>query len=198
MWGICYMDYNEIMYTISDLIKKEKDLFGSNYIEQSYKDCGDIVGNYELTEEESLVIQMMISNGANLIQGHLYGGISANELEQELTELIDKALLKIPTEKDSPVVYRCDDNPIITANEVNRIVSYPAYLTASLVRLPTSCSTLYVIELAKDSQARSLYKVKEINPCVQEWQVLFPKGTRFEVKSHQTIHGKTVIMMQEL
>lgn len=155
----------------------------------------DTSESYGLFEEEKLLIGMLVSNGQSYIQKHLYEGKEPNDFEEELCNILDAALIKLPIEDTVDYVYRSDASPIIKPEQKNKTIEYPAYLTSSRVELSTNQEIMYKIELAGRTKARSIYKAIEIIP---EYQVEFPKDTKFWVKDYCDKDGKTYIELIEL
>lgn len=179
------------------LIKLEKDTLGSNFIEQSavyYAKCNPDFG---LTEEEFLTVRMLVSNGEGLIQRHLYAGTEPTELETELCLYLDKAIAKIPVEDTTDVVHRIVNQNYFNPSQIGKVVVFPAYLTASKEYIGIEGPVEYNIQLSGRTQARSLYRVYEITPAMPEWQVEFPRNTKFYVKDILKTEEKTYVYLLE-
>lgn len=172
---------------------------GTDYISQSIeypmteeaRACG-------LTETEFLMIRLLTSNGAGLVQRHLYAESQPLALEVLLCQHLDSALQKLPTETTTDVVFRWDSKPIVGQGQVGNTIIYPAYLTASKVNLSTNLNYIYIIHLSQNTKARCIYSVYEIQPFAPEWQVEFPKNTNFHVDNYTVgDDGKVIIEMTE-
>lgn len=151
-----------------------------------------------LTETEFLMIRLLTSNGAGLVQRHLYAGSQPSALEVLLCQHLDSALQKLPTETTTDVVFRWDSKPIVGQGQVGQTIIYPAYLTASKVNLSTNLNYLYIIHLSQNTKARCIYSVYEIQPFAPEWQVEFPRDTKFHVDNYTVgKDGKVMIEMTE-
>lgn len=137
-----------------------------------------------LTETEFLMIRLLTSNGAGLVQRHLYAGSQPSALEVLLCQHLDGALQKLPNETTTDVVFRWDSKPIVGQGQVGQTIIYPAYLTASKVNLSTNLNYLYIIHLSQNTKARCIYSVYEILPFLPEWQVEFPRDTKFHVDNY--------------
>ena len=153
---------------------------------------------FGLTDAEFLTIRMMVSNGSSLIQDYLYKGRQPTELESLLSRYLDLALLKLPLENTVDKVYRLDSKTFISESKLNSIITYPAYLTASTIRLKADFRVLYTINLSQNTKARCVYRVYEILPEFPEWQVEFPRGSRFSVNAYSSVDGKIFIEMSEV
>lgn len=195
---INFIGIRQMNTDIQKLIELES-LQGTDFVFQSIdypmtdeaKACG-------LTDTEFMMIRMMTSNGEGLVQRHLYAGNQPSDLEVLLCQHLDSALQKLPTETTTEEVFRWDTNPIIKQDQVGQIINYPAYLTASKVNLSTNLDYLYIIHLSKNTSARCFYKVYEIMPFAPEWQVEFPRATKFYVDSYMAGNdGKVIIEITE-
>ena len=180
-----------------EYLKKLEKQIGTDYIAQSegYEPQDKTFG---LTDAEFLTIRMMVSNGSSLIQDYLYKGRQPTELESLLCRYLDSALLKLPLEDTVDKVYRLDSTTFISQSDLHSIITYPAYLTASTIRLKADFRILYTINLSQNTKARCVYSVYEILPGFPEWQVEFPRGSRFSVNSYSSVDGKICIEMSEV
>jgi hypothetical protein len=181
---------------IEHLLELEKDL-GSNYIEQSLGYQPD-TDEYGLTETEFLVLRMLVSNGESLIQEHLYENTNPTELDELLWKYLDAAIEKLPKEDTITVVYRMTGDSYFTKSDVGKEVVFPAYMTASKIRLSTNLNCEYEIRLAGRTKAKSVYKVYEVVPVLPEYQVEFPRNTKFFVEDIINDNGKTLVKLWEL
>lgn len=181
---------------IERLVTLEKGI-GSSYVEQSigYKPLTDIYG---LSETEFLLIRMLVSNGQSLIQRHLYDKTQPTELESLLCKYLDQALAKVPKEDTTTTVYRVTCDCYFSENDKGKSIVYPAYLTASKKLLSTDHNCEYEIHLAGRTQAKSIYKVYEIDTCLPEEQVEFPRNTAFYVEDFYFSNGITCVVLYEL
>lgn len=180
-----------------EYLKKLEKQFGTDFIAQS-EGYEPQEKSFGLTKVEFLTIRMLVSNGSTLIQDHLYKGRQPYELESLLCRYLDSALSKLPFENTVSKVYRLDSKTFISPSDVNSIITYPAYLTASIKCLEANFSVLYTINLSQNTKARCVYRVYEILPALPEWQVEFPRGSRFYVNSYSSIDGKIFIEMSEV
>lgn len=181
---------------IEHLLELEKNL-GSNYVEQSFGYKPD-TDEYGLTETEFLVLRMLVSNGESLIQEHLYEDTNPTELDGLLWKYLDAAIEKMPKEDTAIMVYRMTGNSFFSSSDVGKEVVFPAYLTASKIRLSTNYNCEYEIRLTGRTKAKSVYKVYEVMPVAPEYQVEFPRNTKFYVEDIITEKGKTLVKLWEL
>lgn len=181
---------------IEELIRLEKEL-GTNYVEQSlgYKPVTNLYG---LNETEFLLIRMLVSNGEDLIQKHLYEGTTPSELDSLLYKYLDSALTKLPTEDTTDIVFRVTNKCIYTKKDIGLVHNYPAYLTASVSLLSSNCTCEYKIRLAGRTKAKSIYKAYELMPGFPEKQVEFQRNTKFYVKDVYEQDGITKIELCEM
>ena len=182
---------------IERLIKLERDTFGSDFIQQSagyYAECNPGFG---LSEEEFLTVRMMVSNGEDLIQRNLYTGTALTDLETLLCQYLDNAIAKMPIEDTTDVVRRMARNNFFNSSQIGKEIVFPAYLTASKGCTGIEAPVEYIIRLAGRTQARSLYRVYEITPILPEWQVEFPRNTKFFVDNIEVVGGKTYVYLTE-
>lgn len=77
------------------LIDLEKQTLGSNFVEQSVGYYHEYRSDEGLTEEEFMTVRMLVSNGADIIQRHLYAGTEPTELESLLCGHLDSAIRKM-------------------------------------------------------------------------------------------------------
>lgn len=181
---------------IKHLLELEKEL-GSNYVQQSlgYKPDTD---KYGLTDTEFLVLRMLVSNGQSLIQKHLYNRTNPTELEELLCKYLDAAIEKLPKEDTTTLVYRMTDSCYFSSSDVGKEVVVPAYLTTSKNRLSTGLNCEYEIKLTGRTKAKSIYKVYEVVSTMPEFQVEFPRNTKFYVEDIVIDNGKTLVKLWEL
>ncbi len=184
---------------ILELIQLEAKIYGSNYTEQAANSYPMTKGAVEcgLTETEFLLITMLASNGENLIQKLLYSGGDPTDLEFKLWEYLDSAINKLPIENQVDCVYRMAANTYFQTSQIHTVVEVPFYMTASLVELSTNCPVEYVISLAQNTKARSLYKVFEVVLQLPEFQVEFQRNTKFFVEDIIQMNGNTVVLLAE-
>ena len=184
---------------ISELIQLEAKIYGSNYSEQAANSYPMTNGALEcgLTEKEFLLITMLASNGENLIQKLLYSRGNPTDLELKLWEYLDSAINKLPIENKVDCVYRMTANSYFQTSQIHTMVEVPFYMTASLMELSTDCPVEYKIELANNTKARSLYMVFEVVPQLPEFQVEFPRNTKFFVDDIIQMNGNTVVLLAE-
>ena len=180
---------NNIQY----LINLEAKLHGSQLIKDAAQRRLAIKNTNNLSTEELMLISLLISVGASLFQTHLYQNTAPNNLEQLLCNYLDSALSKLPVEKSTDIVYRSDEAAIV--NISNGEFIYKPYLTASKNLLPTQSPFLYVIHLSDTTNARCVYSV--IDPFY-EFQVEFPRNTRFNILKCYNVNSKTIIEMKEI
>ena len=184
---------------ILHFIDLEKQTLGSNFVEQSVGYYLEYCSDEGLTEEEFLTVRMLVSNGEGIIQRHLYAGTEPTELESLLCGHLDSAIRKMHIEDTVSIVYRVLENSEYTVDDIDKVITFPAYLTTSKYCIPvTGYNATYVIRLAGRTQARSLYRVYEITPMMPEWQVEFPRGTKFHIDNVQQHDGQTVVYMTEI
>ncbi len=184
---------------IKRLIDLEYQIYKSNFVEQaaiSYMKTQGAI-NAGLSDVEFLMITILTSNGQGLIQRMLYNGGTPTVLEQELWRYLDSALDKLPIEDHTKVVYRVLSNTDISTNQIGNIIEAPYYMTASLKELNTKETIVYEIMLAARTKAKSIYRVFEIMPQVPEFQVEFPRNTKFLVYNITEIDGKTRVELIE-
>lgn len=184
---------SEIKY----LIDLETKIYGSTYVQQSSCYYNEDAMKYGLTETEFLTLRMLVSNGESLIQKHLYQNTEPNELESLLRNYLDAAINKLPIEEDAHQVCRVLNNSPINKGTIGNVVKMDAYLTCSRQLLSDETKYVYIIDFARHTKARSLYKVYEVNPILPEYQVEFPRGTKFLVTDVYNQGDKTIVEMVE-
>lgn len=184
---------------IQNLIQLEQSTLGSDYIAQSEGYYREYLSDEGLTEEEFLVVRMLVSNGGKLIQRHLFEGSAPTQLESLLCGYLDSAIEKMHIEDTTDVVYRVVKTNEFNDSQVNTVITKNEYLTASKFRLSvTGRNVVYIIQLAGRTQARSLYRAYEVTPFAREFQVEFPRGTKFHVDGIEQEGDITVVRLTEV
>lgn len=182
---------------IKELIELESQI-GSNYVEQSCGYFNEKAIEAGLTEEQFLTLRMMVSNGEDLIQHHLFSNTGPSKLEQKLCEYLDQALCKLPIEDTTPIVYRYDNSTVINAAQKGTVINFPGYLTTSKCPyIGIDGKFRYIVHLAGRTKARCIYRVCEITRLTPEYQVEFPRGTQFLVYDYRVEGDYTIIELIE-
>lgn len=182
---------------IKYLIDLEAKIYGTTFVEQSSCYYNEDAKKCGLSKVEFLTLRMLVSNGESLIQKHLYEKTNPNELESLLCKYLDAAISKLPIEEDAHQVCRVLNNSSINKGSIGSVVVMDAYLTCSRQLLSDETKYVYIIDLARHTKARCLYMVYEVNPILPEYQVEFPRGTKFLVTDVYNQGDKTIVEMVE-
>lgn len=149
---------------------------------------------YGITNCEYLAILLFCGNQAPLFQNYLADNRIPNELELELSNLLDSALNKLPPTENERL-WRYDTYGDPGGYEENTVISVNYYLTTTERILGEVSGTKVIWQITpltkNETRARRIYPIHEIS-ILPEYQVDFMKGTKFRID--KIINGDISLM----